>query len=129
MRTLYIAGPMTGIEDYNRPAFFDAEGKLRDQGFLVINPAIIRKHRDTLKGDQIWQYYMREALKLLLSAKEIALLPGWQDSRGAKLEALTAQHLGMPTWDYRDGQLHEPGTVPPLDALGDLAAHSPAGGV
>ena len=38
---VFIAGPMTGYQDYNR-AEFDAEASvLSDRGFTVLNPAIL----------------------------------------------------------------------------------------
>ena len=120
---------MTGLPDFNYPAFNDAEDKLRELGWLVANPAHIRTHPGHLEGDAVWNYYIRQAIPMLLSANDIALLPGWQDSKGAKLELLIAQNLRMPTWDYREGILHEPGTTPPLDALGVLPANYQPGGV
>jgi hypothetical protein len=38
---------------------------------------------------------MREALRLMLTADAVALLPGWEDSRGALLERHVAMQLGM----------------------------------
>ena len=37
--TIYIAGPMRGIEDFNFPAFDRQEELLKKQGWVVINPA------------------------------------------------------------------------------------------
>lgn len=36
---VYLAGPMTGIEDFNFPAFNDMAAKLRARGYVVENPA------------------------------------------------------------------------------------------
>lgn len=36
---VYLAGPMTGIADYNFPAFNAAAARLRAEGFDVVNPA------------------------------------------------------------------------------------------
>ena len=41
---LYIAGPMTGDENFNYPAFFSAAQILEDVGYTVINPADIGMH-------------------------------------------------------------------------------------
>lgn len=36
---VYIAGPMTGLPEFNFPLFFEAEELLKGHGFEVINPA------------------------------------------------------------------------------------------
>ena len=35
---VYLAGPMTGIAEFNFPAFDAAAAKLRDLGYVVFNP-------------------------------------------------------------------------------------------
>ena len=37
--TIYIAGPMRGVEEYNYPAFDRQAAALEKQGWQVINPA------------------------------------------------------------------------------------------
>lgn len=129
MKTIYISGPMAGIPEHNFPAFFDAEERLREQGYLVNNPAALQPGPPIdLTLDEAWAWCLKRDIPHLLLADEVACLPGAQLSRGAMLEVLIAQRLFMLTWDYRDGKLHEPGTVPPLDAYGNLAAHDHAGG-
>lgn len=44
MTTLYVAGPMRGIPEFNFPAFFEAEDRPLKAGYDVINPA--RKDTD-----------------------------------------------------------------------------------
>ena len=39
--SIYIAGPMTGIVDYNFQAFHAAAKDLRAKGYTVFNPAEI----------------------------------------------------------------------------------------
>lgn len=41
MKTIYISGPMSGIENLNFPAFNAAAERLRGCGLKVINPAEI----------------------------------------------------------------------------------------
>ena len=36
---LYLSGPMTSQPEFNRPGFMDAEARLTEAGFLVLNPA------------------------------------------------------------------------------------------
>jgi hypothetical protein len=34
-RSIYVAGPMTGIKEFNFPAFFASQKMLESQGWLV----------------------------------------------------------------------------------------------
>lgn len=94
MITLYIAGPMTGYDDYNRPAFHQAAAQLRAAGYHVISPA----ETPQPAAHAEWADWTRASLKRMLDADAVALLPGWQASRGANLEVHVAAKLGM---DYR----------------------------
>ncbi|MGT3827036.1 DUF4406 domain-containing protein [Enterobacter kobei] len=85
---VYIAGPMTGLPDYNRDAFFRAEAELIHHGHTVLNPAVL--------SDRLTQHqYMDICLAMLRSADSIYLLRGWEQSRGAKAEKAMAEKLGM----------------------------------
>ena len=87
---VYIAGPMTGLPDYNRPAFYAAERQLIAAGHHPLNPAAL-----PVVDDWAWTDYMRHALAKMLDAEAVALLGAWFDSRGAKLEVHVAGQLGM----------------------------------
>lgn len=83
---LYISGPMTGIVDFNFPAFFAAEELLRGLGYEVVNPARVGyvsgwKHRDYLKRD----------IPMLLECDGVALLDGYEDSKGCRAEIVVAE--------------------------------------
>lgn len=93
---LYIAGPMTGIPDSNYPAFRKAEAELKAAGYEVLCPVDSEQHNDTGK-QQTWDWYMRHALRMVLDAEGVALLPDWRTSRGAMLERHVANNLGLPT--------------------------------
>ena len=90
MNRLYLAGPMTGIEDLNFPAFHAEAARLRALGYTVINPAKI--NADPNAG---WQACMRADIKQLVDCDGIALLDGWENSRGASLEHHIALSLEM----------------------------------
>ena len=86
---IYIAGPMTGHENFNRPAFFEAEAYLRGQGYQEIyNPAIARQ---TLS----YKMLIDLGLKALKGCNTIYMLTGWYQSRGARLEHLYALTVGL----------------------------------
>jgi hypothetical protein len=87
---IYVAGPMTGIEDFNFPAFNAAADLLRCGGWTVENPA---EHGIVDGAD--WADYLAYDLTRLGLCGAIYLLPGWENSKGAQLEVLVAQRLGM----------------------------------
>lgn len=86
----YIAGPMTGYADHNYPAFNNMAERLRDVGFQVINPAEI--HPDTTHP---WDWYLRRDITELVKCSRVVFLPGWFDSKGARLEHKVAAGLGL----------------------------------
>lgn len=87
---LYIAGPMSGLPDFNYPAFFKAAEQLREAGYEVENPA-----ENKPEGAASWLAFMRMSLVQISRVDGIALLPGWRDSNGAKLEEHIASALGL----------------------------------
>lgn len=93
---LYVAGPMTGYPEFNYPAFLDAERQLREAGYGTLNPVDSEEFNPTPGQPQAWNWYMRHALRMVLDADGIALLPGWERSRGATLEKHVAEKLAMP---------------------------------
>ena len=94
---VYVAGPMTGIEDFNYPAFNAVAEQLRAKGYEVENPA----DHGIIEGAQ-WADYMAYDLTRLGLCGVIALLPGWENSEGARLEVLIAERLGMTVVNAHD---------------------------
>lgn len=89
--TVYISGPMTGLPEYNYPAFAAAKAYLQGLGFYVLSP-------HEAPACDSWAAYMKHDLKLLLECEAIVLLPGWKTSRGALLEKMVADNLGIEAW-------------------------------
>ncbi len=109
---VYVAGPMRGVPEFNFPAFHAAAASLRAEGHDVFNPAerdIAHHGKDISKGNATGDeaqaaaehgFNLREALKddlvfICLEADAIALLPGWENSKGARAELHTAIALGL----------------------------------
>lgn len=86
----YISGPMTGLPENNFPAFHKAAAELRAKGYPVINPA----EYDEVEGLQ-WHQYLRKDIRLLMHCSNVIVLPGWENSKGARLEVHIARELGM----------------------------------
>jgi len=85
---VYLSGPMTGLPDFNYPAFNQTAGDLRAAGYHVENPAE-NEVRST------WAEYMKSAVAQLTACDKIKMLPGWEASRGARIEYQLAQDLGI----------------------------------
>lgn len=91
MSKCYIAGPMTGIPEFNRPAFFKAAEDMAKSGYTVLNPAILP---DGLEQ----HHYMDICLAMVRCCTAIVALHGWEQSDGAKVEVALGRKLGMAIW-------------------------------
>jgi hypothetical protein len=100
---LYLAGPMTGIPDFNFPRFHAEAARLRALGYEVVNPAELVP--DTAAG---WTFCMRKDIEALLSCSGIALMPGRHKSRGALLEHHIARSLEMHVFTVEEITAHHP---------------------
>ena len=92
--TVYISGPITGREGY-REAFAAEAHRLREQGFVVLDPSMLPEGL----GDH--ETYMHICLPMVEVADRLVMLPGWENSVGARQERALAQRLGKPV-EYRD---------------------------
>jgi hypothetical protein len=87
---IYLSGPMSGIEDFNFPAFNAEATRLRAKGLHIVSPAEVNP--DTT---MTWEQCLRADIKALCDCDAIALMPGWQQSKGAHLEMHIAHRLGL----------------------------------
>lgn len=114
----YLAGPMTGYEDYNYPAFDAMANHLREKGHEVINPA---SHFGGNQGLPYRDYMRRDLGRLLNEVDAIVLLHRWMDSPGAYLEYLVAVATELAIYTQRgaslDIMLHTPTFTVPRDEL------------
>lgn len=99
---LYIAGPMTGMPEHNFPAFHEAAAKLETAGYQVVHTA----NPENLEPEKVkstsWEQWLRKAIAVMMDADAIALLPGWQASRGARLEVMVGLEVGMQSAPVKD---------------------------
>lgn len=85
---IYIAGPMSGLVEFNRQAFMFTAAKLAGRGHVALNPAILP---DGLSQAE----YMDICLAMLRCADAIYMLEGWEHSAGARAENALAEKLEM----------------------------------
>ena len=93
-RAIYLAGPMTGWPDFNYPAFNAAAAALRGQGHAVYNPTEF-PYDGPLEDFPIREAFSEYTRFICLEACTIALLPGWEKSKGAVAEHALAVRLGL----------------------------------
>jgi hypothetical protein len=114
---------MTGLPDWNYPAFFEAAAELAEYGFDVMNPAshngesleeALRLVGSPENPNHPWSFYMRRDIERLAHADLVCLLPRWQHSKGARIEVQVARSLGIPLTVFdRHGDL-----VPRIRVIG-----------
>lgn len=117
LATLYLAGPMTGLPEFNYPLFHRTAKAWREAGYHVLSPA------ENYGGDTSLTRaaYLRADMPMVLRANALIVLPGWEGSRGARHEVLTAQLMGRPIYDATT-----PGVLTPVDATVESAVTVPA---
>lgn len=94
MPRLYLAGPMNGYPEKNFPAFIEAAAKLREAGFEVVSPAENPIPDHDL---QTWQGALcYDVGECVCKVDGVAVLPGFDQSKGACLEVHVALALGKP---------------------------------
>lgn len=113
----YTAGPMSGIPQFNYPLFLMVAKKMREQGFTIVSPAEL----DTPKmqalamtskdgslasmekeSGETWGDMLARDVKLISDkVGGIVVLPGWDRSRGARLEVFVGLLTGkqFAWWD------------------------------
>jgi hypothetical protein len=100
-KRVYLAGPMSGYENFNFPAFHEAAAKLRAKGYYVFSPAendLILYGTDFLKHPERADFRkcMEDDLRWICRyANAIAYLPGWEKSRGVSVEKSLADALDL----------------------------------
>lgn len=102
---LYLAGPMSGIPQFNFPAFDYASKTLRRLGYSIVSPHELdsdKVKKEAIEstdgalingkiGGETWGEILAKDVKIIADDVDgIVFLPFWFRSRGARLEAFTA---------------------------------------
>lgn len=116
---IYLAGPMRGIPKFNFPAFAAGAALLRAEGHEVFSPAEhdeavfykgfadnnIEGSEDKAANDAGMSplelrrvLFAADLAWICKEADAIALLPGWENSKGVRAELATANALGLEVW-------------------------------
>ena len=133
---VYIAGPMTGIPQFNFPAFDAAARDLRAVGLDVVSPAELDDPEDREAALQspdgsalsygtgvkkTWGEFLGRDVRLIADGgiEAVYVLPGWNNSRGARLETFVAKAMqGLTIYRYDGDQPYgNGGEVSALDLV------------
>lgn len=115
MKSVYIAGPMTGYPEFNFPAFFKAQADFEAKGWKVFNPAAKDLEAEVHEMDAFKTgdakasieegFDFRAAFKWdcekVIEGNGIYMLKGWEKSTGARGEWAVAQFIKAndPTYE------------------------------
>lgn len=111
MPRYYLAGPMSGLPQFNFPAFYAATAALRSAGYDIISPAelddkddagvaMASKDGNPTSVNRTWGDFLARDVKIISEqAQGIIYLPNWWTSRGAKLESF----VGLLHKDFKFG--------------------------
>lgn len=113
----YLAGPMSGIPQFNIPLFDEVTEKLRSHGYDIVSPAELDtpeiraaamqsesgQHSDLPAGDTWGTLLARDVHIIADEIDGIIFLPKWHESNGARLEAYVALITGKKFAEYRRG--------------------------
>ena len=106
--TIYLAGGITGVEDYKERFAAAKEWLLAEKetqevvrGLLKVSPYptadVVLNPAELPEG---WPngLYMDVCLAMIRAADLVAFLPGWEQSRGASLEMQYCRYQGKPVY-------------------------------
>lgn len=97
---IYISGPITGMPNGNKEAFFEMEEQLLAVGYTqIINPRKLDTPQEFKDGKmeiaELWKIMMKQSVKDMMDCNSVVFLDGWENSRGAKIEFELAKEVGM----------------------------------
>lgn len=103
MARLYLSGPVTDIEDDNLSAFEIAQKELEAAGYLTDKPHDLVDREDShetamlLCVNELTERTQKTGIRYPVPYYDgLALLPGWEQSEGARLEKAVAEACGIP---------------------------------
>lgn len=100
-QVVYLAGPLSNdikdVQEWNVIFACNAAAGLRATGVTIISP-----HEMCLHNPESLEYdgWIDHGLDLLLRCDALVLLPGWQASRGCRVEYEHAVEWDIPVYEY-----------------------------
>lgn len=106
-KKVYLSGPITGMPNNNIQEFKKYEEKFKNLNFEVINPhnlfsgdevELLEKCLEEKKitFEEYHSHFMRRDIAEMMNCDFIAVLDGWEKSKGANIEVYIARNINMP---------------------------------
>lgn len=110
----YLAGPMSGIPEFNKPEFDRVAGNLRAEGYVICSPPeldtpdVVNNPGRWQHGTVGWQELLKRDLDIVTSpmCEGVIVIEGWTRSKGALLETYVADKFDKPIKKYEDNWDH-----------------------
>lgn len=116
VKQYYLAGPMSGIPQFNYPKFIRITSELRSAGLVIHSPVemdtpkmqeaamenltgdLTKLQKDT---DETWGDVLAKDVKLIADVVDgVIVMDGWEKSRGARLESFVCHLTKKPLFIY-----------------------------
>lgn len=98
-KRVYLSGPITNVKNYKGLFMFVEELAALDDAEQIYNPAA------QIPASSSWEQAMHRCLSEITNYDIVVLLPGWNASRGAKLERDVALACGMRVVDFGENKI------------------------
>jgi hypothetical protein len=103
MRPLvYVSSPYTAASEQlvaaNTQRAIDYGAQVRDMGATPLVPHVSVIPFPALRAKEAWGLAMQECLTMLSKSDAMLLCPGWEESRGCRMELLQAEQWQTPVF-------------------------------
>lgn len=89
-KKIYLAGPMAGLPDFGRSAFWHINSFFMDKTWNPLPEVAVLNPAHLPLGLEVGEY-MEVCLPMVKVANCLIMLPGWEDSKGANAELALAK--------------------------------------
>lgn len=98
-KRVYLSGPITNTKNYKGLFMFAEELAVLDDAEQIYNPAA------QIPASSSWEQAMHRCLSEITNYDTVVMLPGWNTSRGARLECDVALACGMQIVDFSGNKI------------------------
>lgn len=98
-KRVYLSGPITNTKNYKGLFMFAEELAALGDAEQIYNPAA------QIPASSSWEHAMAQCLSEITNYDTIVMLPGWNVSRGARLERDVALACGMRVLELNENKI------------------------